>query len=84
MHLVLHTGSRKASTTRRSARRHRRRAQGDGADVPQRLRTDATEPVTPEPVTGYSLANDAEPYDAGHPAVIGWRAATAADNNTSR
>ena len=67
---------------------------------------DATEPVTPKPVTGYSLADDAEPYctvcsasvgvfptlgdgwrhyrgdgitakaepyDAGHPAVIGWR-----------
>jgi hypothetical protein len=73
---------------------------------------DATEPVTPEPVTGYSLADDAEPYctacgasagvfptlgdgwrhyrgdgstakaepyDAGHPAIIGWRAAAAAD-----
>ena len=69
---------------------------------------DATEPVTVEPVTGYSLADDAEPYctacgasagvfpvlgdgwrhyrgdgiatkaepyDAGHPAVIGWRLA---------
>jgi hypothetical protein len=79
---------------------------------------DATEPITPEPVTGYSLADDAEPYctacgastgvfptlgdgwrhyrgdgiiakaepyDAGHPAVIGWRAAaTADDDNASR
>jgi hypothetical protein len=76
---------------------------------------DATEPITPEPVTGYSLADDAEPYcitcgastgvfptlgdgwrhyrgngstakaepyDAGHPAVIGWRAAAAADNGS--
>jgi hypothetical protein len=71
-----------------------------------------------EPITGYSLGDDAEPYcmtcgasagvfptlgdgwrhyrgdgitakaepyDAGHPAVIGWRAAAAAgDNNASR
>jgi hypothetical protein len=70
-----------------------------------------------EPVTGYSLGDDAEPYcmtcgasagvfptlgdgwrhyrgdgitakaepyDAGHPAVIGWRAVAAEDNNASR
>ena len=73
---------------------------------------------TTEPITGYSLGDDAEayciacgasvgvfptlgdgwrhyrgdditakaePYDAGHPAIIGWRAAAAAeDNNASR
>jgi hypothetical protein len=70
-----------------------------------------------EPITGYSLGDDtepycmtcgasagvfptlgdgwrhyrgdgitakAEPYDAGHPAVIGWRAAAAAGNHASR
>jgi hypothetical protein len=69
---------------------------------------DAAEPIAAEPVTGYSIADDAEPYcitcsasvgvfptlgdgwrhyrgdgatakaepyDAGHPAVIGWRPA---------
>jgi hypothetical protein len=29
---------------------------------------------------GDGLTAKAEPYDAGHPAVIGWRAAAAADH----
>jgi hypothetical protein len=29
---------------------------------------------------GDGITAKAEPYDAGHPAVIGWRAATAADS----
>jgi hypothetical protein len=34
---------------------------------------------------GDGITAKAEPYDAGHPAVIGWRAAAAAeDDNASR